>query len=79
MLSISSKGQEDDAILGLMIHINKWIGNRYSTILGQPYRPILVADDYETNSGNDIVFVLGQSSAPLPDSEVSNAVLGQPF
>ena len=30
MLSISSKGQ-DDAILGLMIHINKWIGNRYST------------------------------------------------
>ena len=44
MLSISSKGQEDDAILGLMIHINKWIGNRYSTILGQRYRPILVAD-----------------------------------
>ena len=43
MLSISSKGQ-DDAILGLMIHINKWIGNRYSTIFGQPYRPILGAD-----------------------------------
>ena len=43
MLSISSKGQ-DNAILGLMIHISKWIGNRYSTILGQPYRPILVDD-----------------------------------